>query len=111
METPECDLLPGLGSSSQLVLRGCCGSGRKSSWGEHASAQESESCPAIHLAFEELEAIDVPFHWSLAPRIAEGRVQRGVVVTQPLSEANELHPTRLLTLLQPAVQPRRNAFS
>ena len=94
-----------------MVLRGCYASGSKSSWGEDASPQEGESFPAIYLAFEQLEAIDVSFHWSLTPGIAEGRMHSGIVVTQPLSEANELHRARLLALVQPAVQVRGNASS
>ena len=34
---------------------------------QEAAAQEIEVCPAKHLAFHHLEAIDVPFDWAGAP--------------------------------------------
>ena len=39
---------------------------------EHALAQEIELGAAIHLALEQLEAIDLPFNGSLAPGVAQG---------------------------------------
>jgi len=84
------ELHPTMGSSSQLVLRGCCVSGSTGSWREHASAQESESRPTIHLTFEQLEASNVPLHGSLAPGVGQGRVHRSVVAPQAVGEADEL---------------------
>jgi hypothetical protein len=91
------------------VLRGGCVSGNRSRWREQASPQESEAGPAIHLAFEQLEAIDVSFDRSPTPEIAQGRVHRRVVVAEAVGKADELHQTRLLALFQPAVQASGNA--
>jgi hypothetical protein len=52
----------------------------------------------------------VSFDKSLAPGIAEGCMHRRVVVAEAVSEAYELHHTRLLGPFQPAVQAPGNTF-
>ena len=43
---------------------------------EHSEPEQIEAGSAVHLSFDELESMDLPFHLALAPRQLEGGFDR-----------------------------------
>jgi hypothetical protein len=56
---------------------------------EEASSQQIEAGTAKHLALEHLQAIDVPFDWSLTPRQRDSGLDGGHVRPEPSGEMPE----------------------
>ena len=48
----------------------------------HASLQQFEPGPAVHLALDRLESVDLPLHWPVAPRCLDGQLDRAVVAAK-----------------------------
>jgi hypothetical protein len=70
--------------------------------GEHAAAQEIEAGPTVHVAFDELQTVDVPLDWSGAPRFAQGGMDSVIILPQADGEAFDVTARRLL---DPGLQP------
>jgi hypothetical protein len=96
-------------------LRRCLRAGLgplRTSWGEQeAAAEEIESCPSKHLAFQHLEAIDVALHGARTPGQGHPGFDCRIVVPQPLGKALK-HPQRTLrSALQPGIELRPLALA
>src|SRR5712691_6496074 len=84
-----------------------CGLGLPLAWGPHeTAAEEIETRPSKHLAFEHLEAIDMALDRSSGPRQRHARFDCRIVIAQPLGKAlQDLQGTRA-GALQPRIQMR-----
>ena len=78
-----------------LSLAALCG-------GEHAAAEKIEAGPAVHVALDELETVDVPFDRPGAPRFAQGGMDSVIILSEADGEASE---GAAFSLVDPGVQP------
>src|SRR5512134_3021204 len=78
-----------------LLLTVLCG-------GEHAAAEKIEAGPAVHVALDELQTVDVPFDRPGAPRFAQGGMDSVIILPQADGEASDVTARGLL---DPGVQP------
>ena len=53
---------------------------------ENALAQQVQACPTIHLALDQLEAVDLPLGLAAAPGQAQGGPNRGAVLAEVSSD-------------------------
>ena len=65
---------------------------RASSGIEHSLPQEIQLGPAIHLAFEQLQPVDMALRGAIAIGPRQRRFHCGIVLTQPLGKALQLTP-------------------
>jgi hypothetical protein len=56
---------------------------------EEASGQQIEPCPAIHVALEHLQPVDLAVNRSLIPRQGHGGLDGGIVRPEPFGKALE----------------------
>src|SRR5262245_59698150 len=85
----RCPCLHNLGFYVHLGWRtwACCLRWSLTGSPHEAAAQEIEVCPAKHLAFHHLEAIDVPFDWAGAPGQGDACFDRCIVLAEPARKA------------------------
>ena len=76
---------------------------------EDASGQQIEPCAATHLALEQLQAIEVPFDWSLTPGQRHPSLDGGQIQPQPSGEAPEGRQRALGGACQPRIELGRLA--
>ncbi|WP_425264795.1 hypothetical protein [Streptomyces incarnatus] len=77
-----------------------------SSWSEeHSFPQECEAGSAEHLAFEHLDAVDVPFHDAQAPGQREPGDDRGPVTIDASGEGMKTGQVVLADCVEPLGQP------
>jgi hypothetical protein len=76
---------------------------------QHAQPQQLETCSAIHLTLEELEAIDLPLDLSAAPRRRERGPYRVEVGPQTCRKAAHLRYNAVSRSLQPLIKSRQIA--
>src|SRR5260370_15833358 len=71
---------------------------------QQSLAEQREGCPAIHLALERLEAVDLAFRLALAPVQQQRRLHRCKVTAYPACEAAQFGDAAVLGRHQPGVQ-------
>ena len=74
---------------------------------QEAAAEEIEARPAKHLAFQHLEAIDVPLDRTRAPGQRDPRFDRLIVVAQPGRKASQGLQRTGGRALEPGIELRR----
>jgi hypothetical protein len=93
---------------STTVVEGFIRAFRASGWIEHAQAQQIELGATIHLAFDELQPIDLPLRLPIAPNLRESSAYRSLIVLKTSDEFSQrctiasqrpLHPVTQSILL------------
>lgn len=56
---------------------------------QHSLAEQVELGSTIHAAFDQLEAVDLPFNVAVAPGLGDRRAHGLLILTEPGNEATE----------------------
>jgi hypothetical protein len=78
--------------------------GRRRGLAEDPTTYEGEAGAAIHLAFDRLDPIDVPFDRPLTPVRAQSGLDGSLIAPESLGKPDEFGNARLGTLLEPRIE-------
>ena len=78
---------------------------------EEASGQQIEPCPAIHVPFQHLQPINLPFDRALTPGQGDGGLDGAVVCTKPSGKPPEGGQGALVGTRQPWFELGRLALA
>src|SRR5262245_48741768 len=71
---------------------------------QHPQPEEIELRPPVHLAFQILQAIDMPFCDAIAKRKRASRIHSSIIAVKPIGEAGKFGYSRGFGTLEPMVE-------